>query len=465
MLKATFALVSLLLFASPVLARADVGEASAAASVSTGNASDAGEPVSERSYTLHLQSTLVPQRHDAMTSPYQGNASLVGNAEQNMSYSGTVFLGYRPLKGTEVFFNPEFIAGGGLSNAYGLGAYPNGEINRVGNAGFQANVARLYVAQTIALGEETEAVADDQNTISGTKAAKYLRFTAGKYSLADFLDGNAYGHDQRTQYLNWCFMDNCAWDFSMNPFGYTYAFLTELKLKDWAVRLLVATEPTQVNGSIMDMSLLNAHATNLELERGYSIRNHPGKVRLLVYENSSLAPKYTDATAVLVDGSAASSVAAVPGEGPYHTKYGCGINIEQEINEDIGVFARAGMNDGQTESWTFTETDMTLAGGLSLSGRLWRRPSDTLGFGLGVGGLSPEHANFLAAGGQGLMLGDGALTYGPEQYAEIYYSFEVPRIRHLAISPDLQYIQNPGFNQDRGPVAVYAVRVHYEWGM
>lgn len=431
----------LTLFALSAVTPVHAAEISDSTPVSTATTADTGE-AADRSYTFHIQNTLVPQRHGAMTSPYQGTASLVGNAEQNTSYSGTVFMGYRLLKNTEVFLNPEVIGGGGLSDAYGLGAYPNGEINRVGNSGFQVGVARLYMSQTFPLSSDTVASEDDQNQIAGRKPAKYLKITTGKLSLADFLDGNAYGHDQRNQFLNWCFMDNCAWDFAMNPLGYTYVFLTELALREWAARLLLATEPTAVNGSTMDTNLLQAHSVNLELERGFSLGHHPGKVRLLAYENSTLARNYTDATAGLIAGTPLAPSA--PGQGPYHTKFGAGLNVEQEINEDIGVFARAGANNGQTESWTFTEADMTLAGGLSVSGRIWRRPNDTIGFGVGVNGLTAEHAAYLANGGQGLMLGDGALTYGPEQFAELYYSFEVPKIKRLAISPDLQYIQNPG---------------------
>ncbi len=452
--------LALSLQAAPSLADSELQ----APGTSTAAAGDEGAPVVDRVTTLHIQATAVPQGRPAINSPYESTASLVGRAESNTSFSSTIFMGVRPLPNTDIFVNPEFIAGGGISNAYGLGAYPNGEINRVGNAGLSANLARAYISQTIPLGGELEAVADDQNTIAGHRAGRYLRLSAGKFSLADFLDSNAYGHDQRTQFLNWCFMDNCAWDFSMNPYGYTYGAVAELVQDGWAIRLVGVTEPTQVNGGSMDWDLGQAHSLNLELERGYKIAGHPGKVRLLGYQNRSLALPYdvalSEAVAGQVDPIGVPSTVA----GMYHSKTGGGIGVEQELSEDIGVFFRAGMNDGGTESWTFTEADRTLAGGVSLNGRIWKRASDTFGLGVGANGLSAAHTAFLAGGGQGLMLGDGALTYAPEEFTEIYYSFAIPGVKGLLLTPDFQFIANPGFNSDRGPATVIAARLHYDWG-
>jgi len=416
-------------------------------------------------YTFHIQSTVVPQGHPGLTSPYQGNESLKGTGEQVTSFSGTVFMGYRLFRNTEIFINPEGIAGGGVSNAFGLGAYSNGEVNRVGGGtgAFQASIARAYFSQTIPLGDEEEDIGDDQNQIAGKRPRKYLRFSAGKFSLADFLDNNAYAHDQRNQFLNFCFMDNCAWDYSMNPFGYTYALATELKQRDWALRLVFATEPTLVNGFTMDPNIGQAHNIDLEFEQSYRLGPHPGKVRVLVYQNNSAAQSYSALTSILQsNGGVMPSSAGAPGQ--YNRKTGAGIGFEQELSENTGTFLRAGWNDGQTESWTYTETDMTLAGGASLNGRMWKRSYDHIGIGLGVNGLSANHQAFLSANGQGLMLGDGALRYGPEQFIEAYYSLGFSKFGNFSFSPDVQYILNPGFNQDRGPASIYAVRFHYEWG-
>lgn len=403
-------------------------------------------------YTLHIQSTLVPQWHPDFRSDYQGPQSLHSTAEKAVSYSGTVFFGYRIFHETEVYVNPELITGGGISDAYGLGAYPNGEINRVGDSGFQLTIARAYVSQTFPLDGEKESTPDDLNQIAGSKATHYIRLTLGKYSLADFFDDNAYAHDQRTQFLNWCFMDNCAWDFAMNPLGYIYGFTAELNEKDWALRAVMTTEPTRVNGGAMDPHLNHANSIAIEFERHHKIAEHPGTVRLLVYENSSLAQNYAD----LVQGQSQNG---------YHTKWGGGINADQEITKDFGFFIRLGANDGKTESWTFTEADSTVALGFALNGRVWNRGSDTIGLGVGINGLTSEHAAFLKAGGLGLMLGDGDLDYAPEEYLEVYYSLEVPKVTNLFITPDFQMIRNPGYNQDRGPVPIYAMRLHYQWGL
>jgi high affinity Mn2+ porin len=418
----------------------------------------AEEPQKDKAYSLHLQATAVPQTHPGFHSPYQGPESLRGNAETDVSFSNTYYFGYQLFKNTEVFLNPELIAGSGVSDAYGLGAYPNGEINRVGSAGLQLNIARAYLSQTFPLGSETEFIPDDLNQIAGTKATHYLRVSIGKYSLADYLDFNTYAHDQRTQFLNFCFMDNCAWDYAMNPIGYIYAATVELNEKNWALRLVAAMEPTEVNGATLDTNVLQAHSLTLEYEQHYTLGSHPGVFRLLGFYNDSRAKDYAAATSELLH----------PNEtfvtDPYHRKYGGGVNVEQEITKAFGTFFRVGANDGQAESFTFTEDDFTATAGLSLNGRVFHRDQDTLGIGFGLNELSTAHANFLASGGRGLMLGDGRLNYAPEEFMEVYYSLQVPRVKNLFLTPDFQYVVNPGFNADRGPVPIFAARLHYELG-
>jgi carbohydrate-selective porin OprB len=138
------------------------------------------------------------------------------------------------------------------------------------------------------------------------------------------------------------------------------------------------------------------------------------------------------------------------------------------------MFARLGWNDGNTESFAFTEVDRLVSLGGQLSGRHWLRTEDRVGAAIAVEGLSEPHRQYLAAGGTGFVLGDGRLDYGHEQILEIYYRADIPWplnggwgvfSKHplkIQLSPDFQYIRNPAYNQDRGPVRYWALRVHAE---
>jgi hypothetical protein len=129
---------------------------------------------------------------------------------------------------------------------------------------------------------------------------------------------------------------------------------------------------------------------------------------------------------------------------------------------------RLGWNDGRTESFVFTETDQHASLGGQLSGVHWRRAEDHLGLALVDQGISTEHRAYLAAGGCGFLLCDGRLNYAHEEIVEAYYraqwSFAPWRVPlRLQVSPDFQYIENPGYNHDRGPVHFYTLRVHLEY--
>ena len=106
------------------------------------------------------------------------------------------------------------------------------------------------------------------------------------------------------------------------------------------------------------------------------------------------------------------------------------------------------------------QVDQTISVGMSLGGASWGRRDDNMGVAVIVNGLSKDHMDYLAAGGNGFMLGDGRLTYAPEQIAEIYYQYKP--FRTVGIAADFQWVNHPGYNQDRGAAAVFATRMHYE---
>jgi high affinity Mn2+ porin len=145
----------------------------------------------------------------------------------------------------------------------------------------------------------------------------------------------------------------------------------------------------------------------------------------------------------------------------YRIKYGFGLSWDQEITKDLGVFARLGWNDGQSESWAFTEIDQSASLGFLLKGSQWHRPKDEFGLALVANGLSNAHRDYLAAGGIGFIIGDGRLHYAPEEIVELYYNYELRE--GINVAADLQGVNHPAYNQDRGPVAIFAVRVHFAY--
>jgi high affinity Mn2+ porin len=144
-----------------------------------------------------------------------------------------------------------------------------------------------------------------------------------------------------------------------------------------------------------------------------------------------------------------------------NSKYGVYVNGEQQVMKDIGVFARASWNDGRNEILSFTDIDRSVSGGVSIKGSYWGRPSDTIGIGGAVNGLSDAHRDFLAVGGNGLLIGDGRLNYRTERIIEAYYAFAIDK--SFTLTADYQLIANPAYNADRGPVNIFSGRLHGEF--
>ncbi len=145
-------------------------------------------------------------------------------------------------------------------------------------------------------------------------------------------------------------------------------------------------------------------------------------------------------------------------------KYGFGINMEQEIVKNVGVFSRLGWNDGKTEDFAFTAIDRLATGGVSVSGALWKRPEDTAAGEFTASGLSAVHALYLERGGLDFLIGDGRLNYMPEYVWESYYNAHVTLKGFFVTALDAQHIVNPAYNHDRGPLWAYSLRLHVEFG-
>ena len=417
-----------------------------------------GEP---RKWSLHFQQTVIKQWHSEFSSRYADSLlSLQSREKAKLSLTTTLFIGRRLWRGGSVVFNPEVSGGSGLSKSSGVAGALNGETFRVGSAEPVLYLARLYLQQRWALGPETSNQEDDLNQLAGPEPTHFVSVTAGKISIADYFDQNSYSHDPRTQFFNWSLMSAGGWDYPANTRGYTVGAVVEYVTPAFALRAATTLVPTTANGPLLDNRYGKAHSETIELTKAYKVAGHSGTVRLLGYRTVAPMGSYDLARQVAGRGQA-PDVTQVRTDG--RTKTGFVVNAEQEISENMGLFGRYSYNDGRNETWAFTEIDRSGSVGASSTGTRWHRAEDRLGAAVVVNGISPEHRAYLAAGGQGFIIGDGQLNYALETIGEVYYSIAVPKY-HAAISPDYQLVVNPAYNRDRsGPVHVVAVRLHVEF--
>ena len=404
-------------------------------------------------WSLHGQATTVTQGHGAFPSPYAGANSLESRKEIRTSFTTTLFLGRRLWAGGELYVDPEAAAGQGISQVEGLAGAPNGETYRVGSPDLKASLARIFLRQTWGLGGGTETVAPDANQLGGTRRTRRLVLTLGRFSAGDVFDQNAYSHDPRSQFLNWALMDTATWDYPADTRGYTWGAALEAYWDAWALRAGSFLEPKEANGLLFDHHVARAHGDVVEVEHAHAWAGLAGRIRLMGYANHARMGDYRESLAL---SPAAPDVTATRREG--RLKYGWGLSAEQALTADLGAFLRAGWNDGRTETWAYTEVDRTVAAGLSLAGPSWGRPADRLGLAALVNALSPDHRAYLAAGGYGFIVGDGRLNPGQERIVEAYYALAAAP--GLTVSLDAQRVENPAYNRDRGPVSIFALRVH-----
>ena len=291
--------------------------------------------------------------------------------------------------------------------------------------------------------------------MGGTKDVRNLTITVGHLSAKDIFDTNAYANDSRSQFMNWALMANEAWDYPANTLGFTNGAAAELNTRAWAVRLGIFQVSKVANGMRMDWNLAKAWSSVAEVERRYSPRGHAGALRLLAYDTRARMGSFQETLNNPSLGEDIDLTAA------YRYKYGFGINLEQEIRKNLGAFARLGWSDGKNQTWEFADVDRTATAGIALKGARWRRPNDTVGLAAVVNGIGAAHRQYLAAGGLGILVGDGALDYRSERAAETYYNWVLAK--HFQLTLDYQFAQNPAYNHVRGPVDFLALRFHTEY--
>lgn len=420
---------------------------------------------SNNKWSYHFQLTAINQTHPSFKALYSGDNSLNNVAESNkLSLTTTLFLGRKLWHNAALYFNPEIAGGSGISSAKGIAGFTNGETFRIGSADPKLYIARLFFTQHIPLKNTAyEVLPSDANQVSERIPTSRVTISAGKICLSDFFDDNAYSHDPRSQFMNWSLMSNGAWDYPADTRGYTQGVVIGLEKPLWAVRISSVLVPKKANGLQLDYKITKAHSETVELEKRWE-KKRPGAVRLLFFHTMSHAPNY-NATIMQVKNGDSSSVDVYTGEKEWKQyggkKFGVGINAEQAISANTGIFLKASWNDGKTATWAFTEIDRSISAGINIKGNGWKRPGDNIGIAQVVNGISKDHSNFLNAGLYGFIIGDGKLNYGAEAITEIYYQAKINQ--SLFASADYQFVQNPAYNKDRGPVHVFAIRGHLEF--
>ncbi|MBS0468802.1 MAG: carbohydrate porin [Proteobacteria bacterium] len=410
-------------------------------------------------WNAKFQATYVWQGKRAFSAAYSGEHSLSPDKARSYSFTATAMLGWRPWDGGELYFNPEAAQGLPLSNLTGLGGFTNGEMARSSGPTLKFYRARLFLRQTWGLGGGQEAVESGPNQLAGSVDKNRFVLTAGNLSVLDLFDSNAYSHDPRTQFMNWSVMTHGAYDYAADSRGYSWGIAGEWYAGDWVLRAGRFIQPDQPNQQPLDLRIFQHYGDQIELEHAHTLGGQPGKLRLLAFRNRTRMSRYQDALDLAARTGQVPSIDAV--RSGVQVKSGVGLNLEQALSDDVGLFGRASWADGKTEIYAFTEIDRSLSGGVLVRGTAWGRGQDSLGLAMARNGLSRVHRNYLAAGGMGFFIGDGRLSYRPEQVYEAFYNLQLARAAWVTL--DWQHIRNPAYNADRGPVNVISARLHTEF--
>jgi high affinity Mn2+ porin len=415
-------------------------------------------------FNFHGQFTLTEQAYPPIHAPDQGPNSLPATGQGREVADATLYAGMRLWHGAELWVNPELDQGFGVANTHGVAGYPSAEAYKFGSVYPYARVQRYFVRQTIDLGGETQKVDADLNVFAGSQTANRLVLTVGKFGIADLFDTNKYANNSKMDFLNWSVINAGTFDYAGDAWGYSYGAAAEWYQDRWTVR-----------GGIFDLSATPAGGNSPlaygldenfsqfqligEIEERHELWGQPGKLKVTGFLSRGRAGSFSDAVALAAITGQPADITAVRA---YKSRPGVSLNLEQQVTETLGVFARAGWADGNVEPWDFTDIDRTVSGGVSLTGKQWGRPDDTVAVAGVINNISGIHQMFFNAGGLGILLGDGQLPRpGLEQIVEMYYSYALSSSSHLTF--DYQFIANPGYNTDNGPVNVFAGRFHWQF--
>lgn len=419
---------------------------------------DASATAAAEQTSLHGQFTYVEQYHPRFRSPYSGANSLYAGPSGKETTDLTLFAGIRLWRGGEIYINPEIDQGFGLSNTLGVAGFPSGEAYKVGSASPYLRIPRLFIRQIVDFGGGDEPVESQANQLAGKRTRDNLVLTIGKFSVVDIFDTSTYAHDPRSDFLNWSIIDGGSFDYAADAWGYTYGAAAELNTGDWSARAGAFDLSNVPNSKTVERNFGEYELVGA-LERRHQLGEHKGKITLLGFVNRGRMARYDDAVRLAQETGGVPDVTAVR---HFASRPGFVVSLEQEVASGIGTFARFSANDGSKEAYEFTEINRSVSGGLSIKGTHWGRANDQLGVAAVINDLSASARRYLAAGGLGILIGDGRLpNAGQERIAEAYYALSV--VDHVTLSFDYQYVDNPAYNRDRGPVSMIGARLHAEF--
>lgn len=417
------------------------------------SASDSAAALTPEDWSFHSQSTFIEQANLRFHSPYRGPNSLDPAPRGRESWTGTLFLGRRlPWQGAALYFDPEFNQGFGLSHTEGVAGFPNGEAQKGGFDHPKLNVARLFLRQTFGLGGDQQTVSADENQLADKVDANHVTITAGKFAPTDVFDTNDYASDPRTDFLNGALWAAGAWDYPADAKGYSDGGAIEWVHPDWTLRGGWFLEPKIANQRDLEPRFWHSFGSVAELENHFTLASRAGVLRTLVFANR--APMGSNDQAAANGGDIVVTRRS-------RWKPGFVLNLQQAVTDELGVFGRFSLSNGHTESWAFEDIDQSESVGVSLQGARWGRGDDTVGLGLVQNQLTQQHAAYFAAGGLGILVGDGKLSYAPERIVETYYRAQI--LKPLSLTLDYQFVDNPAYNAARGPASIFALRLHVEY--
>ncbi|MCP4615432.1 MAG: outer membrane beta-barrel protein [Bradyrhizobium sp.] len=426
------------------------------------DAGEGGEQLSNSKFwEIHGQMTYVQQGYPNFPALYSGPQSLPPAAQTKNTWTASAFITARPWEGGEIYFNPELVQGFGLSDTTGAAGFPNGEAQKSNFPYPHYNVSRLFLRQTFGLGGEQETVESSYGQMSGKRDISRLTLQVGKFAVHDVFDNNQYAQDPRLDFLNWSIWAAGAFDYPADKVGLTYGAVAELNQQSWAVRGGYFLIGNQSNSNNFDMAVFRRGGYVAELEERYSLFSLPGKLRVTGWINESFSGSFREAVGLVSLNPGLDPNDAIVAVRRGRPMYGYIVNLEQSLTDDIGAFARWSWNSGKNEISAFTDINASLAFGTSIKGTAWGRSDDRIGLAAAFNSISTEYRDFLAVGGTGVLVGDGMLNYRAERVLEAFYAWRLAR--NTTLTFDYQFLKNPAYNADRGPISVFSGRLHSEF--
>ena len=431
-------------------------------------------------WNAYSQATYISSFKDSFPAAYTNlngtPNSLSPQAERGFTATFTSYVGLKAWTGAEFYAAPEMISEQPLSGLKGLsGAIQNFELQKNGTEHSTWYLSRAIYRQTVSFGGTNTEVKSGPMQLGGTVDSRRFVFTAGTFSILDIFDKNTYAADLRRQFVNMAFLSNAAYDFAADARGYTSGLAGEFYFDDWAFRFARIAGPKDPNDLPKEFNILKFYGDQAELEHKHVIKGQPGAVKILAYRNRERSGRFSDAIAAFqadpnknattcttfnYESDNASAPDLCWARKP-NIKMGIGINMEQGITQDIGVFFRGMYSDGKTEVYSYVPADRSISFGAAMKGLRWGREKDTLGLGYAQSWISTQHATYLNMGGIDGFIGDGRLNYKPEQVVDIYYQWHAMSSTWFTL--DYQHLANPAYNADRGPVDIYNARIHFEF--